>query len=388
MYPSISEMSDTALYYLPSLKKSGICIYYLIIGMVLLGLGSLFFIRVYISVQAPGVIRPAQERTAIRSMVGGLIDSLYFKEGERVEKNGVILTIRDGGLPVKQQMNRENILLQENLIHDLLLLTENRSGQRPVLAFLITGLYKEQAKHFYAQEAEQLLNLKKANRELSIYSVLAGSKVISPKEFFDVQVQQGKTQSVYQAFRRQQYSLWLGDLLNCRLKLADLRSDREEIEHRKESYCIRAPVSGTLQGISPRYPGGTLQPDETICTVSPDGRVVGECYVSTRDIGMLKPDQSVRFQIDAFNYNYFGVVHGKIVSIDNDFTMIDDKPVFKVVCRFDQEKRISDRQYPVPLKKGLTFQARFIYGRRTLWQLLYDTMNNSLNPASSRDLSL
>ena len=230
--------------------------------------------------------------------------------------------------------------------------------------------------------------MEQANRELEVYSVLVKDRVISPIEFFDVQVQQGKVESACKAFRQQQFSIWQQDLINCRTKLAELLTQHEEIQARKESYCIRTPVSGILQGLSPRYPGSTIQPDETICSVSPEGQLVGECYVSTRDIGMLKQGQPVRFLIDAFNYNYFGVANGNISSLDNDFTLLDNKPVFKVICRFDQQKLKLNHGYQGQLKKGLTFQARFISTSRTLWQLLYDTMDNWFNPVSPTKGSL
>ncbi len=388
MFLPIAEMSDTALYYLPSMRKTGFHIYYLVILLVFMGVGSLFFIHVLISVQAPGIVRPAQERTTIRSMVSGIIDSLYYKEGDQVEKNALILSIRDQAIPVKKQFNDEEIFLQKNFIHDLLLLTDNRSVPDQRKPLLYTALYKEQAKRFFSQEAEQRLNLKKANRELEVYSVLVKDRVISPIEFFDVQVQQGKVESACKAFRQQQFSIWQQDLINCRTKLAELLTQHEEIQARKESYCIRTPVSGILQGLSPRYPGSTIQPDETICSVSPEGQLVGECYVSTRDIGMLKQGQPVRFLIDAFNYNYFGVANGNISSLDNDFTLLDNKPVFKVICRFDQQKLKLNHGYQGQLKKGLTFQARFISTSRTLWQLLYDTMDNWFNPVSPTKGSL
>jgi HlyD family secretion protein len=387
MFLPIAEMSDTALYYLPSIRKSGFYIYYAMILLVFMGLSSLFFIHVYISVQAPGIVRPVQERTNIRSMVSGIIDSLYFKEGDRVEKNAIILSVRDQAFRVKKQTNEEEATVQKNFIHDLLLLTADKLITEKTKPLLFAPLYREQAARFFSQDAEQRLNLKKANREAMINGVLVKDKVISPKEFFDAQVQQGKIESAYKAFRQEQFSAWQQDLVNCRTKLAELRTQREEFQARKESYCIRAPVSGILQGLSSRYPGSAVQPDETICSVSPEGQLVGECYVSTRDIGMLKRGQQVRFQIDAYNYNYFGAANGNIISIDNDFTMLDNKPVFKVMCRFNEQNLKLNHGYQGQLKKGLTFGARFICTSRTLWQLLYDTMDDWLNPVLSHGSS-
>jgi multidrug efflux pump subunit AcrA (membrane-fusion protein) len=108
--------------------------------------------------------------------------------------------------------------------------------------------------------------------------------------------------------------------------------------------------------------------------------LIGECFVGTKDIGLLKPGQAVRFQVDAFNYNYFGWVMGYICSIDDDYTLIDKNPVFKVRCRMNQQKMQMRGGYMGRLKKGMQLQARFITGRRSLWQLLYDSVGNWLYP--------
>ena len=105
-------------------------------------------------------------------------------------------------------------------------------------------------------------------------------------------------------------------------------------------------------------------------------------HVPTQQVGLLKANEEVKFQIDAFDYNYFGIVTGKIVSIDNDYTIIDNKPVFKVRCLLDSSQVHLKNGFTGHLKKGLTLQARFMVTRRSAWQLLFDRVNNWLNPAS------
>jgi hypothetical protein len=88
----------------------------------------------------------------------------------------------------------------------------------------------------------------------------------------------------------------------------------------------------------------------------------------------------VRFQFEAFDYNYFGVLTGSIISIDNDFSVADNKPVFKVRVAFDSTQLLLKNGFKGELKKGLSFQAGFTVARRSLWQLLYDKMDDWLNP--------
>jgi hypothetical protein len=111
-----------------------------------------------------------------------------------------------------------------------------------------------------------------------------------------------------------------------------------------------------------------------------NGPLMGECYVLSKDVGLLKTGQAARLQIDAFNYNYFGVLTGKIYSIDNDFILLNKTPVFKVRCELDDRMLKLSNGYSGEVKKGLGFQARFIICKRSLWQLLYDGLDDWLNP--------
>jgi len=77
--------------------------------------------------------------------------------------------------------------------------------------------------------------------------------------------------------------------------------------------------------------GGVLQANESLYIISPNTELIAECYVSTQNIGLLKLGQVVKFQIDAFDYNCFGILTGKIIDIDNDFTMTNEFDyVFKI----------------------------------------------------------
>jgi HlyD family secretion protein len=114
--------------------------------------------------------------------------------------------------------------------------------------------------------------------------------------------------------------------------------------------------------------------------ISPDSSLIAECYVSPNDIGLLRKNMHVSFQIDAFNYNEWGLVQGKIIDIARDFVVINEKPIFKVKCQLDKKALQLKNGYAAPLKKGLTFRARFVVTKRSLYQLLYDKTDDWLNP--------
>lgn len=379
MIYTTDHIRASTIVYLPRLRKRHRLIYLFLLPVIPGLLALLPFIAIDVSTKVNGITRPVNERTEIRSVISGVIDTIFYKEGDSIRQNATILRIRDLVTKTKRTQNQFEISQREQFIHDLLLLG-SEADIPAITSQLITPLYTEQASRFLHRKTEQEALLKKANKELEINTTLAKEKVISPKEFFDIQLNQEKAQSSFHAFIQEQLSAWQQDLARYRLELSQYKQQLQQVNADAAFYEIRSPVSGTILGMNNRYAGGLLAANETFCTVSPEETIIGECYVQTKDIGLLKQGQAARFQLEAFDYNYFGVLTGKIIRIDNDFTAINNKPVFKVYCSFDRIQLQLKNGFTGCLKKGLGFQANFIIARRTLWQLLFDKLDNWLNP--------
>ena len=387
LYP-FAVIQETTLQYIPKVKSSGYALYLLLLLGIIVALVCLPFIYTDISVKTSGITRPISERTEVKSVISGIIDSLLYKEGDRVQKDAVILRIKDLITKSKRTLNQFETTQRQQFIHDLVLLTSDTPVSSVMIEQLGSPLYKEQASRFIHQNTDQEASLKKANKELEMNTSLAKDKVISPKEFFDIQINQEKIQSLNKAFTREQLSTWQQDLAKYRIELSQYQQQMQQVNTDARYYEVKAPVAGIIQGINTRYTGGLLQANETLCNISPEEAIIGECYVQTKDIGLLKKGQVARYQLEAFNYNYFGVLTGRIISIDNDFTAIDNKPVFKIRCSFDNDQLYLKNGYTGQLKKGLGFQASFVVTRRSLWQLLFDKLDDWLNPnAPSKTLT-
>jgi HlyD family secretion protein len=255
------------------------------------------------------------------------------------------------------------------------------------LGNLRSPVYKQQISRFIYQQVEQKTGLSKASHELDINIQLAADSVIAQKELFDKRLENAKLQAAYAAFKTEQIAVWQQELAKNNLELSQLLAQQKQQQEQTRLYEVKAPVSGIIQNIGTRYIGGTLTAGETLCIISPEVNLLAECYVSTKDAGLLKAGQEVRFQVDAFDYNYFGILTGKVIAIDNDFTVVEGKPVFKVRCLFDTEQMHLKNGYSGRLKKGLTFQSRFVVARRTLWQLLWDKADDWLNPSAPVSVS-
>jgi len=126
--------------------------------------------------------------------------------------------------------------------------------------------------------------------------------------------------------------------------------------------------------------GSFVIPGQELAKLSPHDDLIVECYVSPSSIGFLKKGQRVRFQFDAFDYNQWGLLEGEVYSISDDIVSVDNQPVFKVRCTLSRTfltLRTGQKGY---LRKGMTLTGRFVLTRRTLFQLLFDKVDDWLNP--------
>ncbi|WP_114791734.1 HlyD family efflux transporter periplasmic adaptor subunit [Niabella yanshanensis] len=355
-------------------------IYLVTLVMVMAALVALPFISTTISTRATGITRPVTERSDIKPVVSGIVEKLFYKEGELVQAGEIIAIIKDEVSPVQAVSNNYDINQRTLFIHDLKILTTSHGN----VSFnsLSSALYKQQLNRFKYQLADQQASLRKVQRELDINNTLLKDKVIAPKEAFDKQVENEKLLAAYEAFTRNQLAQWQQELATYEAELSQLQAAGSKILADQKNFQIKAPVSGVIQGINSLYEGSMVQAGQTIATLSPESSLIAECYVNTRDVGLLKTGQAARFQVDAFDYNYFGVLTGTILSIDNDFSVVNEQLVFKVRCSFDTTQLHLKNGFPEKLKKGLSLQARFVVAERTLWQLLFDKIDDWLNPAA------
>lgn len=107
---------------------------------------------------------------------------------------------------------------------------------------------------------------------------------------------------------------------------------------------------------------------------------MAEHLVAPQDIGYLQKEMPVLFQVDAYNYNQWGLATGNIIDISNEIHVINGAPFFKVRCSLNEEELSLKNGYSGKLKKGLTTTARFKVTKRTLAQLLFDKADDWLNP--------
>jgi multidrug resistance efflux pump len=357
-------------------------IYNLIIISILAGLTALPFISIDINIKSQALIRPASEISLIKSLVNGRVKKIFIVENQYINKGDTLYIVESDIIEEKEKYIHSKIRETTDFIGDLhiLILYESSSLDTASLNTPNTPFYQQSLSNYKQKLSESHTHLAKLKRDYERNKKLHDENVIADAEFENYVFEFRKAEHELEIVRQTQLSQWQIELTSYTKELQEYKNQYNQLLKEKGNLIIKAPVSGTIQNVSGIYPGSIIFSNQDLNQISPDTSFVAEVYVSPSDIGLLREQMSVKFQVDAFNYNQWGLACGKVIALPNDVQIVNDKPVFKVKCSLDKDYMLLKNGYKGYLKKGMTLQARFIVIKRTLWQLLYDDIDDWMNP--------
>jgi len=370
--PEIIE--NTVECYHAQISTRSKAIYGLILLMILLVIVSLPLVQVDISSQSRGVIRSPYENTTIQSALYGEVVSYRMLENKPVQKGDTLIVLNSDKL--NEQIGLANRKIQENdlFISDIACLLSAKYNQ------LLTPKYRGEYYRYKAKLNEQQISVNYLRKELATQKTLADQKVISNFEYLQSKNNYEKANEQLKALEQDYQTNWISDQTTLHQQNNELASNITQTEKEKQQYVILAPMSGSLLQVAGFQKGNFISPTQTLAYISSNNVLLAECYISPSDIGYIRQNQSSTFQFDAFNYNDWGMVQGKVSQVLHDVVLIDQKPMFRVRCTLDKNSLQLKNGYRGNIQKGLTFTARFKLNRRSLWQLLFDKVDNWLNP--------
>lgn len=388
--PAVIQHTTEA--YLPQVAVKGQLIYCSVALAIVAALVSLPFIHTEVSVQSSGMIRTVAERNELRPLVAGTVAEVLVRDNQPVRQGQPMIRLQTEVLDTKLRLNRSQQSEKLLQIRDLDRLTRANRQHLLTVSGLQSPLVRQQYEQFRFLLTENTQTQTKRKRELDVTRQLYDDKVLARQEFEDKEYAYKTAVAQYASQIERQVSDWQSALSQHQLALDELRAQERQLHNERNLHTIKAPVAGTVGQLGGRYAGSYVQPGEVLGVVSPDANLLVECYVSPKDIGLLRPGMIARMQIDAFDYNQWGLAQGKVTEVSNDIVMMDNgpsarQPVFKVKCRLDRPYLTLKEGYRGNLKKGMTLRARFVVTERSLFDLLYDNADDWLNPKNTPALA-
>jgi hemolysin D len=148
-------------------------------------------------------------------------------------------------------------------------------------------------------------------------------------------------------------------------EIASLEQQILKEERRAEDRRLRAPVAGTVFGLSVFTIGGVVTTKDTLLRIVPEGsRLEAEIVVLNRDIGFVAEHQPAEVKLETFPFTRYGLIEGEVTQVSHD-AVPDEKQglVYKATVALKTDKILVGDKW-VPLAPGMQVQAEVKTGER------------------------
>lgn len=380
VFPS-AVLNQTVEVYDSKITPRSQAVYQLLTVMIILALLALPLVKVDVAVMARGTFQSSLQRNPLISSVGGRLEKWAMAENQKVVKGDLIAVIRSETVQREITGLEEQLKLVEDFISDLgNLLPADISGTA-VFPILKSKFYQASYLEFQSRIYNQAAILQKLERDYDRAKILFESKSIAFAEFDNTEVQYKQAYNQLELLKKQQLNHWEQELVKHQNDQVRLKIQMDLLIEQMDQYRIIAGANGTLQNVLNLNEGDFVLPQQKLGELSPDTTLIAVTYISPMDIAFIEKGQEVTFQIDSYNYNQWGVATGKVIEIADDLSLINEKQVgFLVTCALDTPYLSLSSGQEGMVKKGMTYNARFVIARRSLFQLLYDKVDNWINP--------
>ena len=102
-------------------------------------------------------------------------------------------------------------------------------------------------------------------------------------------------------------------------QVSELVQQLKKADLKLANLSLRAPVSGTVQGLAVTSLGQAIKVGETLMQVVPDASPLEiKAYVLNTDAGFVRSGQPVVIKIDTFPYTRYGTISGRVIHMGPD----------------------------------------------------------------------
>ena len=331
----------------------------------IIGLSGLTFVWLIFAktdqiVIANGELQPTTRVRSIKLPISGVVEEVYVKEGNLVEKNEKLLKINDD----------LNIETKQNLINKISLKEEELKLKKSELENSVLILKNE------INEINSVLAIERdnLNKFSSVYDEGAISKI-------DYDAQKIKVLNYLNDLRNKKVLIKVKTSeLSQEIKfiqdnLFNYKTQLEEIEDILKYSIIKSPIAGYVYEINAKDKGFVIGANQDILKIVPQENLEALVFVNSKDIGFILTGQEVELNIDSYPAADFGGVDGIISFISANSRKINDTDnnlFYEVKVTLNNQLIELNSGKNLPLKPGMSLSANIKLRRLSYLQLLFN----------------
>lgn len=329
-----------------------------LMSVTVFGVGWLAIAKTDEVVSVTGKLEPLGVVKDVQVPVGGVVNEILVKDGERVTKGQILLRLDTEATLDRQSSTQQTIvftkqqlkLKRDELDNSLEVnqTTQDVLSKRLDLEIEILKRYKQLLEQGASAELQYLTQ---KNKVQEIQGQLDESKIE----------------------RLRQESILQQDIRGLQSQLADLQSQLTELNVNIRYQAIKSPVDGVVFDLQPKSSGFVAQTSEPVMKVVPFDKLEARVEVPSKDIGFVSVGKPVDISIDSYPASDFGVLEGKVRSIGSDALPPDQNNSY---YRFPADIQLNTQQLQLKdgsflqLQVGMSLQANIKLRNVTYLQLL------------------
>lgn len=336
--------------FLPPMNRWVVRGAWLLVGLLVSGVGLASLIPYQVTVQAIATLRPVEESNLVQAAAGGTVRRIQVQPNKPVKRGDILaeLGTLDPSqlvqLQTRQQRLQTYIAQYQNQLDQV-------NGQLQTLNRQIID-----AANFLPTSTQP------STTDLEVEAALQHINAQDALEARRWAAQRDRLQQQQASLSRQ---------------IGYDQTTLQAIDRELSKFVILAPTDGTLFKLGLRYPGQTLQSGEVVAQIMPTPVTLqAKAQVRVQDISQVKVGQSAQLRISAYPYPDYGVLTGTVQAIAPDVTAQQDPRTGAIVSYYEVTLQPTrpylvkgDRQYP--LQAGMEARADIIARQDTLLQALF-----------------
>lgn len=365
----------------------------------------LFFVVLYFGsytrrVKVDGVVLPKGDVVRVYNNYSGLIEKVHVKEGDVVNKGDMLFTVVNDKINNSESVRQETIkiinekiestrksisnhdYLQKlristlktnistldnelnitrsrlNLISERVSILEKKLGNYNKL-FSLKNISSSQLDSVELELIDAKIN---RNEVVTHESKLVGSIYALKKQIIDMPIEMKQEKSILEQ-----------EMIELQMRLLDAKSEREN--------QILSPIDGTVSSIN-SFVGKNINRNFLLGVISPKSTPLeGVLYLPNKAIGFIKNGAVVKIRLDAFPYQKFGYIYGRVKHVSNIALLPGEIPevlntrelLFRVLVDLDTENVMAYGE-KIPLRASMTFSADIMLENRRIYEWVLEPL--------------
>lgn len=161
-------------------------------------------------------------------------------------------------------------------------------------------------------------------------------------------------------------------LEDLKIALADFNLESTVQEQQTRFNRITAPVAGRVAFVKLRTPGELVKIGDTLFLINPvDRPLVAKINIPNKSIGRVQSGMKVKIKLDAYPYQHYGVLAGKVSRVAPDSKLVGNAYFYEAIVSLDRDYVVKNKKR-YTLFTGLTLQAEIVVERRRIIENFLD----------------